>query len=282
MTSPGGWFGGFLDDVTTGNPTAPGSSRSTPTPKGGGRSGGGSYSDTPPPVVTEQLGDKKDRATAGALYDALELPPEWRDDVFTMGTYDNGQTVMRMTVEKGLLWLRDLAANPATREQYNSWIVKLYDAGYLTESEARFGAYTSAVGQAFVEAAYDTAMTNLNGEEGSLVSLGDNLSAIAEEAAKMGAGSGGAAPRVRIDQVLDEATLKDSLRETSRSLLGRSLTDAEEASLVGRFRSVETAWNGQNWAAETSGGRPLVGSRSLRVRWRRSVPGNNSGRTPMC
>jgi len=251
MTSPGSWFGGFLNDSTSGKPpTTPGSS-SGPVPKNKpglpNVVGGAAGAATRAPVITQEASK-----TGQVLYDALDMPKEWADDAFTMGTNDQGQ-LLRMTVGAGLEWFRNMSVK--NRDDYNAWLVKLYDAGYLSEKDLRFGAYTSTAGQAFVEAAYDTAMMNLDPENGGgVVSLGDNLQHIADGAAAMGGPGGGAKAPVRVDQQLDDETLKQSLRDTSRNLLGRALTDSEEASLVGRFRSVESAWNDQSWNAQQHGG----------------------------
>lgn len=249
MTSPGGWFGGFLDENTGGKPTTPTGSSRPPT-SGAGRIG---LPPLPKPAPGSAVNPVEEASKTGQiLYDALDMPKEWADDAFTMGTADDG-SVVRMTVARGLEWLRDLSRT--NKEEYNAWVVKLYDAGYLDEKDLRFGAYTSTVGQKFVEAAYDTAMSNLDDGGGVVISLGDNLQHIADAAKEAGLnGPGGGTARVRVDQQLDDATLKDSIRTTSRNLLGRALTDDEEAKLVGRFRSAESAWNNNNWNAENNGG----------------------------
>lgn len=192
-------------------------------------------------------------ATRGgkAIYDALDMPDEWADDPFTMNVDERGNLV-RMTVAAGLEWLAKLSARD--KEAYNAWVVKLYDAGYLTEADVRFGRYTSTVGQAFVEAAYDTASTNLTAEEGGVVTLGDLLDDLAEGAEALRDPESGPEAPVRVDQQLDEGSLRESLRETSRSLLGRALSDDEEARLVSRFRSAESAWNNNRWNVSQTGG----------------------------
>lgn len=266
MTSPGSWFGGFLDDTVGKKPsplpgsrlpqapsnrTAPSSPQSA---DGWERQHPGAGLPTPAP--TSQGGQ--------ILYSGLDLPPEWADRTFNAGIEQSqvadahGNPVTRtvptqMTVANGLAWLRDLAST--NKEAYNSWVVKLYDAGYLGESELRFNQYTSVVAQAFAEAAYDTSIVNESvGTGGSITSMGDMLQGLADGAAEAGLAGGGGSARPRVDQQLDDTTLRASIKDTSRALLGRALTKDEEESLVGRFRSVEQTWNNNNYAAETNGG----------------------------
>lgn len=268
MTSPGGWFGGFLDDQI--GRKAPSTSPGSSLPRAPSNH---------TPIPYGQTADSADRqrnpynqpapttSRAGSiLYSGLDLPPEWANEAFTFGTgetavadyYGNPATqtdITRMTVANALAWLRDLSVS--NREQYNSWVVKLYDAGYLSESELKFGAYTSVVAQAFAEAAHDTAIVNQSvGTGGSIVTLGDNLSAIAEAATEAGLNGpgGGGSTRVRVDQQVDDTTLRQTLKDTSRNILGRALSDAEEAALVGTFRAVEAQWNQQSWDASLNGG----------------------------
>lgn len=266
MTSPGGWFGGFLDD-TVGKvpPTSPGSSvpqapsnRTAPRVPGSADSleRQADQNRYAPPQPASKYGQ--------ILYSGLDLPDEWAATPFTMGVQTSPVTdglgnpatrtdLVQMTVAAGLEWFRNLAVT--SKEQYNSWVVKLYDAGYLTENELRFNAYTSVVAQAFVEAAHDTASVNASDSAGRVVTLGDNLDNLAAGAQEMGGdGSGGSGATPRVDQTLDETTLKDSIRSTSRNLLGRALSDDEEADLVGRFRTAESAWNDATWNARVNGG----------------------------
>lgn len=273
MTSPGSWFGGFLNDTLGGS-----TSKSS-----GSASSSSSKAPRAPSVNTapgyQSSADSYERHTSqgtyaepqqaskygAVLYSALDLPDDWAGQVVTMGKNSRPVTdglgnpaqqtqLIQMTVAAGLEWLRNMAVT--NKEQYNSWVVKLYDAGYLTEKDLRFNAYTSTVAQAFVEAAHDTASVNLSDSAGRLVTLGDNLDNIAQgfKDAGMDSGSAGNAPAPRVDQKLDDVTLKSSLHDTARSLLGRKLSDSEEAALVGRFRTVESAWNDNNYSARLNGG----------------------------
>lgn len=265
MTSPGSWFGGFLDDTVGKKPSSlPGSSSLPQAPSNRTAPSSPQSADSwershpgygmPTPAPTSKGGQ--------ILYSGLDLPDEWANETFTTGIDQSqvtdyyGNPVTRtvptqMTVANGLAWLRDLASTD--KEAYNSWVVKLYDGGYLEESELRFNQYTSVVAQAFAEAAHDTAIVNQSvGTGGSITSMGDMLQGLADGAAEAGLNGSGPTVVPRIDQQLDEATLKDTIRSTSRNLLGRALTDAEEASLVSRYRGVEAQWNDQSYAADVA------------------------------
>lgn len=270
MTSPGGWFGGFLDGTLGKKPptTSPGSSLPR-APSTDSNPGYGGSADSADRQGNPYRGNTPREASKSGqiLYSSLDLPKEYANEAFTFGTsstpYSDGQgnpvnrtDVVQMTVAAGLEWLRNLSVT--NKEQYNAWVVKLYDAGYLTESEVRFNVLTSQVAQAFVDAAHDTASVNASaGTGGSITTLGDNLQSLADGAAESGFGPGGSSgrdntPPPRIDQQLDDDTLRKTIKDTSRSLLGRALTDAEEASLVSRFRSVESQWNDSRYAADVA------------------------------
>lgn len=251
MTSPGGsWYGEFLDK-SLGN--APGTSDrvrgGSPTGSTNSSPQGRQLSPTPP---VRQGGPG-----AAALYDILGAPEERANDVFTMSVERDPQAspdgrVVRMTVEAGLEWLRDQAVK--NREGYNAWVAKLFQGGYLAEGDVRFNTYTSKVGQAFVEAAFDVASANANSEGGAVITLADNLDSLAQGLAEWndvsGSGAGGVKAPTRLDTKWDDDTLRSTLKATSQNILGRSLNKDEEARLLGRFREVESTWNDQRWNAE--------------------------------
>lgn len=166
------------------------------------------------------------------------------------GNQATTQTIgVQQTVSAGLEWLRDLSVNH--KEEYNSWLVKLYDANYLSKNDLTFNVYTSKVAQAFVHAAYDTAAVNAKEDgSGAIVTLGDNLDAIAQGRAAAGLGAGASKQKPgNVDRYTDPDAVKEALRTSAQSILGRSLTDQEQAALVGKYHGIESAWNASQNAA---------------------------------
>lgn len=208
-----------------------------------------------------------------ALFDILNMPANIKPDAaFSMefgkapaGVDGEGYPVNRftgtqMTIGAGLDWFRDLAIHD--RDKYNSLVYSLYSAGYLSEGEVRFNSFTSTAGQAFAEAAWDVYSINKTSKGGQVTTLFNHLDALAQGMADSGLGPGsgsgsggaGAEPPKRTDVWTDEATLKANGRQAAQSLLGRSLTDAEEASFLSTFKEREKAYNDEAWNAQLNGG----------------------------
>jgi hypothetical protein len=252
VTSPGGWFGSYIDDVA-------GSSKAS---AGGSKAPSGSKSPVVTTVKASDYGNK--------MYDALDLPPGGGDDLFSMkyskspygpvsGPYldemDRPGANIEMSVAAGLEWLRDQAVN--NTEGYNSLVVQLWQAGYLSQGDIKLGSWSSAVAQAFADAAWDVSGVNAKQDGGALMTLYDHLDAIIAENQKAGfgvdTGSGGAAPPTppsRIDQLTADEDLKASINSTAHALLGRKLTDDEESRVTSLYRGAESKWNAQRYTAQ--------------------------------
>lgn len=204
------------------------------------------------------------------LFDGLEMPDEYGhgEMEYLMSIdrtvpqkdgygYDvHGTEIVDFTIAAGVEWLRDQAVN--NREGYNSVVASLYQAGYLSESDARFGQFTGVVAQAFAEAAYDTARANMGRDPGAVITLFDHLDGIIQGFEESGFGPGGpgggaAAPPTRLDQFYNPDDLRETLRGAAQNALGRSLTDAEESAFLASFKTKEQTWNDDRFDAEQAG-----------------------------
>jgi hypothetical protein len=217
------------------------------------------------------------------LFDALDLPKGVdANDVFTWAVDQKGNmgagVIYQMTLGGALAWLKDLAATDA--EGYNSLVVQLVRAGYLDAGAARFGAYTRQTGQAFLNAALDLASVNSSQKRSPsstttlfdyLDQLGTGNDAAGEDrtgtgggSRRSGSGSGAAAlnlPPDRTDQFSDPSNVRATADDAAHAILGRGLSEAEEAVFLDSFHRLEQAWNDQlysnqlaDYNYQTSGG----------------------------
>lgn len=265
MTSPNGgsWWDSFLDEMNPG--AAPGGAN--PAPSGAPQIPGlppvPGYTPPKPPIEGPSAPWAADTQPTmptteygQMLFDILDLPEQytadqqfWLDNF--MGYRDHPEGI-QMTVAAGLEWLRDLATTD--KETYNALVTMLWQAGYITDADVRYGVYTNGVAQGFVHAAFDVAAVNAKADGGAVTSLFDNLDQIVKYNEEAGIGPGGAgsgaAPLTRQDTFTDEKTVRAQFRDVSRNVLGRKLTPEEEDELYGQFHSLEKQWNDKAWNAE--------------------------------
>lgn len=157
-----------------------------------------------------------------------------------------------MTIDRATSWLAALSTKD--NAAYQAMIEKLYNAGYLSEADkvAAAGHWSSAVGTAFAYAARDTAVIN-NTKGGEGTTLDQFL------ASKQGArASAEEASKPKYEPVQRNYTDPEDIRAASKSaaeaVLGRQLTDEEEAKLTGHFRALEDGAYDQIDAAAGAGG----------------------------
>lgn len=199
-----------------------------------------------PSVVTKE--------TDSPLYDILDLPGSG-NEAFTMEINDNTKVTAQYTMRAGVEWLRDLSIR--NKPMYNYIVSQLYQAQYLAKSDVSINSFTSQVAQAFIEAAYDTYAINEDEQGGAVTTLFDHLDELIAGYQELGIGpdddlngdGSGAEPPVRQDSIVDEDTLKDTVRTASRNALGRALNDDEEAAFVSAFRAKEKEFNDSSWNA---------------------------------
>jgi hypothetical protein len=250
---------------------------------GGHHSGGGTFGSPRFSVSTPVSADAAERdmerraaeankaiqatGTGQTLWDVLDMPEDFGrgDQEFLMsidrtipvtdfyGNPAQGTEVVNYTVAAGVEWLRNLAVN--NTRAYDSLVADLYQAGYLSEGDVRFGAFTGKVAQGFAEAAFDTARVNMGRDPGSIITLFDSLDSIITGFEESGfgpngpGGGGGREEPIRQDQWYDKDTLRETIRGAAQNALGRSLTDAEEAAFISSFHGKEQSWNDSNWQA---------------------------------
>lgn len=169
------------------------------------------------------------------------------------------QTLTEMTVAGSMSWLRNLAVQAP--EQYNEIVMQLVGAQYLTYDKARFGSYTTAVGDAFLKSVADVWSINQDEGVGQLTTWGDHMKALIDAAQAAGqtdanglsaGGSGGGVRQAptRIDQWTDPDTIKAAGNAASKNVLGRDLNDSEMKQFSSVFHAAEQTWNDQQWAAQ--------------------------------
>lgn len=247
----------------------------------GSRSGGGgtfgpgphtsSHTSKPTDQTPDQYFEEMGATDVGqTLWDGLEMPEVYEDgsrsflmsideDNTPTSSYyyqaGHGTQVVQYTVAGGVEWLRGQAVN--NTEGYNSIVASLYQAGYLSEADVRFGRFTGKVAQAFAEAAWDTANANMGRDPGEVITIFDHLDGIIagfEESGfgPNGPGGGGDGPQAptRVDQWSDPETLRETIRQSAQAALGRNLTDQEEQAFLSNFHGKEASWNDDRWAAE--------------------------------
>lgn len=226
-------------------------------------------SDRPKPSSGPGMDTRPGGAYAQGLYDVLGLPAGKGDDLFQMTVNPDGQSWpvvgpyaneadrpitgkgLQMSVAAGLEWLRDQAVN--NKDGYNSLVIALWQARYLDQADIKLNTFSSAVAQAFADAAWDVSAVNAKADGGAVTTLWDHLDAIiaGNEEAGFGVGGGGNAPAPpsRVDQRASDQDLKAQINDTAHSLLGRKLTDEEEARISSLYRGVESQWNARQWTA---------------------------------
>jgi len=157
-----------------------------------------------------------------------------------------------MTVSGGVQWLAELSSKDPGA--YASMLQKLYNAGYLSKGDlaAANGHWSAAAGQAFAEAARDTAVVNTT-SSGLNTTLDDFLNSKAGAAAAA-EGASGAAYKPTPRSYTDPEDIKANAKTEAEKVLGRQLNDAEEAQLVSHFRALEDAAYDQVDAAAGNGG----------------------------
>lgn len=282
MTSPGGWYNSWLDgQVPERRSSLPGSSsgnRGTAPSNytNPGLSGSADrmerQANHDPDWKRRRYGDPVSATGYGqTLWDVLDMPegmgtgsanflmdaalpgePGAAQFSDANGHPVSGSNIVEYSVAGGVEWLRNTALKD--KETYNSLVVELWKAGYLTESDIRLNAFTTPVAQAFAQAAWDVAAINANEDSGAVYTLWDHLNNIVSGFDESGfgpnaSGSGGRQPLTRQDQRLSDEDLKAGIHDTARNLLGRKLTADEEKVIGSVYRSAEQAWNDKNWTA---------------------------------
>jgi hypothetical protein len=178
----------------------------------------------------------------------------------------HGQTLTEMTMAGSLSWLRNLAVQAP--DQYNEIVMQLVSAGYLDFADARFGSYTTVVGNKFLKSAADVWSMNQDEGVGQLTTWGDHMNALIEARKAAGqidenglpigaGGAGGPQAPTRIDKWSDPETVKAAGNAAAKNILGRDLNDAELSQFSGIFHAAEQSFNDQQWAAlqqQTAGG----------------------------
>jgi hypothetical protein len=169
---------------------------------------------------------------------------------------------VRMTLAGGLAWLRDLSVH--NKDEYNTVVGELVQAGYLTVANARLNRYTTEVGNAFVRSAVDVIGTNNDASGGGGVTTWqDSIDQIiagrksmgqlnADGSPASGSGSSGAQAPVEQDTFTDPATVRHFVDQAARSVLGRKLSDSEAATFAAAYHGSESAWNKQKFNSDTA------------------------------
>lgn len=157
-------------------------------------------------------------------------------------------TTNMMTVGQGLTWLVNLSLQDP--DSYKAMVDHLHDAGYLSDAQyaAGGGQYNSMIGQAFGQAATDTAVINAQ-PSGMHMSLYDYL---AQRAAANKANQANSYKPVQRDYA-DPAALEGAARSLAQSDLGRDLTPDEVSQLVGHFHGLQDTMYDQVDAAGRQG-----------------------------
>jgi hypothetical protein len=157
-----------------------------------------------------------------------------------------------MTVANGLTWLANLSIKDTPA--YQAMVDKLHNAGYLTdEAYSRSGGgYSQTVAAAFAIAARDVSVLNGQGGTGANITLDMFLGQRASGNTALGGNQ-----RQKVNRsYVDPESIKASARSEAENVLGRQLSDAEEAQLVGHFRSLEdAAFDAQDAAGPNGGAR---------------------------
>lgn len=159
----------------------------------------------------------------------------------------NANATNMMSLAGGVTWFRNLAnADP---QAYNEMIDSLVAADYLTEEEARRGAYTINAGRAFAYAAADASENAAGGSKDDLRTF---LQRMAADVEANGGGQGDYTPATR--SYIDPEALNSTARQAAEDLLGRTLSEEELARFQGKFRGLENSYYDQVDAAAQNGG----------------------------
>lgn len=189
---------------------------------------------------------------------------------FLPGQNPNVSTRTTMTVAGAMSWLRHLAVNNSSNDgQYDAIVHQLVAAGYITPDQARYGSYTTQVGNAFLRSVADVWGINngLSGDQGQLVTWGDHISSMIQARIKSGqidpktelpissGGNGPATPTAptRTDSYTNPEDVKKAINDAAVNLLGRHLTDDEVAQFQSVFHGMEKSANDQAWAQTMAG-----------------------------
>lgn len=161
-----------------------------------------------------------------------------------------------LTIKGGVAWLAELSTKD--NAAYRAMLDKLVNAGYLTAAErtAAGGQWSTDAGNALARAARDVAVVNTT-DLGKTTTLDQWLQQKADAGAGADTGSGGSDNLPVTREYTDPEQIKASAKSAAEQALGRKLTDAEEAELVGHFRSLEDGMYDQIDAARagsTGGG----------------------------
>lgn len=185
---------------------------------------------------------------------------------FSPGQNPNVSTRTTMTVAGAMSWLRHLAVNNSSNDgQYDAIVHQLVAAGYLSPDKARYGSYTTDVGNAFLKSIADVWGVNngVNKDQGQLMTWGDHINAMIQARIAAGqidpdtqlpvSGSGGNGPAVptapvRKDNYTNPDDVKKAINDAARNILGRHLTDDEVAQFQSVFHGMEASANDQAWA----------------------------------
>lgn len=214
-------------------------------------------------------------ADAGRLTGPLSLPNGMTGgEKFTWSIDDTGahtRQITQMTLAGSLSWLRGLAVHDS--QQYNEIVMGLVQAGYLSPTDARYGSYTNKVATAFLQSAVDVEQINNDqdasgqGNGGSVTTWWNHIDSLIQGRKDSGqtdpntglpasaGGSGGTSMPVaptRADNYTNPEDVKAAINSAAKSVLGRNLTDAEEAQFASQFHSQEKTFNDQQWAQTMS------------------------------
>lgn len=172
----------------------------------------------------------------------------------------NRSQLTQMTMAGFMSYLRELSVN--NKDQYNSMVFQLVQAGYLTPQEARYGSFTTAMGNKFLQAATDVYNINQHGGIDTLLTYDEHLAALAKARIDAGQadangnplGSGGSGPQAptRTDKFTNPDDVRSAIDSAARNILGRKLTDKEVAGFQSLFHAQEQASNNQVWSATMS------------------------------
>lgn len=189
-----------------------------------------------------------------------------------------GQNQTTMTVAGALSWLKSLAVSD--KDHYNLVVHQLVAAGYMTPEAARYNSYSIAVGNGFLQSVADVWSINNNPDgKGTTVRWIDHMNdmiqgrkdsgQIDENGLPLSGSGGGSTGPVRQDNWSDPETVKATINNAAKNVLGRELTPAEVAAFAGAFHGQEQSYNDKVWAgqqAAANGGtasmpdRPSVGA----------------------
>lgn len=233
------WLDGKLVSVTL----SPDGKTYTATPVKGGDAATGAR----PTAFSALDGQDLDPTTPFVIGPSATRPPGFVGPVAT--------TQNVMTIAGGVQWLAQLSTrDPAT---YQAMVDRLHKAGYLSDKDyaATAGHWSSAAGSAFAQAARDVAVVNTT-EGGQNVDLAKFLDSKqgALDAQKAASGAGAAVYTPVDRSYTDPEAIKAASKSAAQDALGRQLTPAEEAELVGHFRSLEDAAFDRIDAAQGKGG----------------------------